>query len=278
MLTVRRPVGVVLAVFAFVVLGGVQACSVSSSDAPGASSSAPRPEPTLNATTSPSQAVHAQSPPPGPVPPGWQTVGTSLQGRPIRALTVGQGPRKVVFIGGIHGDEAEGAIATAELPAAFESAGLGGIVTLTVIEDANPDGRVAGTRGNAHGVDINRNFPASNFDSSDGGKPLSEPETRVITDTVDRVAPNLVVVAHSWSGRQFINFDGPAREIADRFAAASGLPVEESRSFAPTPGSLGSYFGRDRGIPTLTVEVLKGSDPRTVWEQLRPALLQAVRG
>jgi predicted deacylase len=201
-----------------------------------------------------------------------------LQGRPIRALTVGQGPRKVVFIGGIHGDEAEGAIATAELPAAFESAGLGGIVTLTVIEDANPDGRVAGTRGNAHGVDINRNFPASNFDSSDGGKPLSEPETRVITDTVDRVAPNLVVVAHSWSGRQFINFDGPAREIADRFAAASGLPVEESRSFAPTPGSLGSYFGRDRGIPTLTVEVLKGSDPRTVWEQLRPALLQAVRG
>ncbi len=76
------------------------------------------------------------------------------------------------------------------------------------------------------------------------------------------MAPNLVVIAHSGAGRQFINSDGPAREIAHRFAAASGLPVEESRSFAPTPGCLGSYFyfGRDRGIPILTVEVTKGSN------------------
>ncbi len=196
-------------------------------------------------------------------------------------MSVGHGSRKVLFIGGIHGDEPEGAVATAELPAAFEAAGLADAVTLTILEDANPDGRAAGTRGNANGIDVNRNFPASNFDSidpSNGGKPLSEPEARAVVATLDRIAPNLVLVAHSWAGRQFINFDGPSRDIAERFAAASGLPVESSSSFAPTPGSLGSYFGRDRGIPVLTIEVLKGSDKNAVWQQLRPALLQAIAG
>ena len=166
-------------------------------------------------------------------------------------------------------------------PTAFEAAGLADAVTLTILEDANPDGRAAGTRGNANGVDVNRNFPASNFDTTDpsnGGKSLSEPEARAVNDTIERTKPDLVLVAHSWAGRQFVNFDGPAREIAERFGATSGLSVEESSSFAPTPGSLGSYFGRDRGTPILTIEVLNGSSPHDVWDQLREALLQAIGG
>ncbi|MGX9789739.1 M14 family zinc carboxypeptidase [Mycobacterium sp. MMS18-G62] len=222
-----------------------------------------------------------QTPSAVPVIGGWEEVGKSVQGRPIRAMTVGHGPRRVLFIGGIHGDEPEGVVATGELPAAFEAANLDDAATLTIIEDANPDGRAAGTRDNANGVDVNRNFPASNFDTtnqSNGGEPLSQPESRAVKDTIDRIQPDLVLVAHSWAGRHFINFDGPAREIAERFAASSGLPVEESNSFAPTPGSLGSYFGRDRGTPVLTIEVLKGSDPKVVWDQLRAALLQAIAG
>ncbi|RAV06236.1 hypothetical protein DQP55_24025 [Mycolicibacterium sp. GF69] len=220
-------------------------------------------------------------PPAAPSATGWETVGTSVQGRPIRALTVGRGARKVLFIGGIHGDEPEGSVTTTELPAAFEAAGLAESVTLTILEDANPDGRAVGARGNAKGVDVNRNFPAKNFDTADpssGGQPASEPEARAIIQTVDRIGPALILVAHSWAGRQFINFDGPAREIAERFSEASGLLVEESSSFAPTPGSLGSYFGRDRGIAVLTIEVLKGSDPRAVWDRLRPALLRVIGG
>ena len=43
-------------------------------------------------------------------------------------------------------------------------------------------------------------------------------------------------------------------------------------------GVVGSCFGRDRGTPILTIEVLKGSDPKSVWDQLRIALLQAIGG
>lgn len=257
-----------------------QGCGSSSSDTATAS---PSPTDTVETSSWPtlSPVTTVLEPTPPSLTPAAGRVGTSVRGNPIRISTVGHGPRKVLFIGGIHGDEPEGSVATTELPAAFLAAGLADAVTLTILEDANPDGRAAGTRTNANGVDVNRNFPASNFDPSDpsnGGIPLSEPESRAVTDAIELARPNLVLVAHSWVGRQFINFDGPAREIAHRFSASSGLPVEESTSFAPTPGSLGSYFGRDRGIPVLTIEVLRGTDPAVVWDQLRGALLEAIRG
>lgn len=211
----------------------------------------------------------------------WMVLGTSVEGRPIRALTLGNGPRTVLFVGGIHGDEAEGAHTTAELPRAFFERGLASAVTLTIIEDINPDGRAANTRSNANGVDINRNFPASNFDggnSENGGEALSQPESRVLHDTITRADPALVLVTHSWNGREFVNFDGPARPIAERFGQSSGMAIEDSSSFAPTPGSLGSFVGRDLNKPILTIEVLRGSDPIQVWDRLRAALLDAIAG
>jgi murein peptide amidase A len=275
----QRHVASVLLLVLVVTLAG-QGCSLSTSNRATASPSASAtPQKSTEAAPSPAPAATQPTSPSGA--DGWQVVGTSVQGRPIRVLTVGRGPRKVLFVGGIHGDEPEGAVATAELPAAFTDAGLADAVTLTILEDANPDGRAAGTRDNANGVDVNRNFPSSNFDKtdpSDGGEPLSQPESRALNATFERTAPNVVLIAHSWAGRQFVNFDGPARDIAERFSASSGLPVEASSEFAPTPGSLGSYVGRDRGVPILTIEVLKGSNSQDVWERLRPALLQASAG
>jgi len=211
----------------------------------------------------------------------WQVLGFSVQGRPIRSLTLGSGLRKVLLIGGIHGDESEGVYATAEMPAAFAAANLAAAVTLTIVEDANPDGRAAALRGNANGVDINRNFPASNFDTDEpsfGGAPLSQPESRLLFELIDRIDPELVLVFHSWVGKQFVNFDGPARAIAERFSNESGMPLTSSSEFAPTPGSLGSYVGRDLRTPVLTIEFLKGSDPKAVWERVRSAVLNAIAG
>lgn len=223
----------------------------------------------------------ASAAPPAATPGPWREVGKSVQGRPVRARTIGTGPRRVLFIGGIHGDEPEGAYTTAQLPTAFIDAGLAATVTLNILEDANPDGTAIRTRGNANGVDVNRNFPASNFDRTNptnGGSPLSQPESLAVHRTIQRIRPDLVLVLHSWNGDQFVNFDGPARSVAERFSATSGLPVQESTGFAPTPGSLGSFVGRDGGIPILTIEVLRGTDAEQVWAKIRTALLEAVAG
>jgi len=252
-------------------------CLATGCGSPTASVAAPAPVPTAAAGTPAPIAAPAAT----ADDDQWHDAGTTVQGRPIRVRTIGHGPRKVLFIGGIHGDEAEGAYTTEQLPRAFLAAGLADAVSLTIMEDANPDGRAAGTRGNANGVDINRNFPAKNFDTGNsvfGSEPLSQPESRAVYQTIEKLSPALVLVSHAWSGKRFINFDGPAREIAEQFSADSGLPVEASNQFAPTPGSLGSYVGRDRGIPILTIEVLKGTDPITVWDQLHTALLTAIGG
>jgi len=219
----------------------------------------------------------------GPVvaaePTPWREIGRSVEGRPLRVRTIGSGHRRVLWIGGIHGNEPEGVVATESLPAAFAAAGLAGSHTLMILEDINPDGRAANERWNSNGVDLNRNFPARNFDMDNprfGGRPLTQPESRALHELILDWQPNLVIVSHAWSGRYFINYDGPAREIAARFAKTSGYPLVPSSSFNATPGSLGSWVGNTLGWPILTLEYLKGKDPDVAWDETREAILQAI--
>jgi hypothetical protein len=215
-------------------------------------------------------------------PSVWVEIGRSLRGLPIRKRVVGVGPRKVIWVGGIHGNEREGAVATESLAAAFLAADdLEFSVTLTIVEDINPDGSDANTRGNANGVDLNRNFPASN--ARPGSEPLSEPESRVLHDLIEEVRPDTVLVAHSWGikprgPKEFINFDGPAERLARIFSGISGYVVQPSPKLGPTPGSLGSWVGIDRQIPILTIEYMRGKDPREAWLETREAILAVIRG
>lgn len=210
----------------------------------------------------------------------WETLAMSREGRPIRQATFGSGPRRVLWVGGIHGDEAEGAHATNALPAAFlAAADAAERVTLVVIEDLNPDGRARHRRGNARGVDLNRNFPAASFHAgrTGGPEPLSEPESLALFELVVGWRPDLVLVSHSWRAARFINFDGPARAEAERFAERSGFELRESTALAPTPGSFGSW-AEERGLPVLTLEYRRGTEPEEAWNETREAVLGAVLG
>lgn len=211
--------------------------------------------------------------------PEWQTIGASHQGRPLRLARLGRGPRRVLWIGGIHGNEREGRVATAELPRALMAV-PGGLesVTLTILEDCNPDGTAQNTRGNARGVDLNRNYPAPNFQPSRlfGVRPLDQPEARALHDLILEERPHLVIVAHSWHDDHFINFDGPAAELAERFSRRSGYRVQPSNDIAPTPGSLGSWVGGTLRIPILTLEYHRGREPWAAWRETKSAILDVV--
>lgn len=214
-------------------------------------------------------------------PTPWQSIGESVQGRPLRIRRIGEGPRRVIWVGGIHGNEQEGRIATELLPAAFaEEPGAFSQVTLTILEDVNPDGTALNTRHNQNGVDLNRNYPANNFlpGRNFGQRPLDQPEAKALHDLVLAERPHLVIVAHSWRNDHFINFDGPAVELAELFSERSGYRVQPSDRISPTPGSLGSWIGRTLGTPILTLEYQRGSDPRTCWYETREAILAVILG
>src|SRR5829696_10405946 len=118
-----------------------------------------------------------------PAVAGAETYGTSAAGRPLELERVGDpaAPARVLVVGSIHGNESAGHAVVRRLRALAPPAG----VQLWLVERANPDGVVAGTRQNARGIDLNRNFPyrwaggGRPFDTYfPGRRPGSEPETR----------------------------------------------------------------------------------------------------
>ncbi len=195
-------------------------------------------------------------------------IGRSVEGRPLLAEQHGRGHHRVYIIGLIHGNEPEGFEA---LDGVRHAVGRHPGVRVRLIPTMNPDGQAARSRGNARGVDLNRNWPASNFTPAPdrGPSALSEPESAAVFADLVRFDPDLLIVLHSIGrGGPFVNFDGPdpVGRLAAAFveAAAQGDPswrVVPSMGY-PTPGSLGTFAGVDRRIPTLTIEFERGHDPR----------------
>ncbi len=125
----------------------------------------------------------------------------------------------------------------------------------------NPDGFERETRRNAHGIDINRNFPTKTFEVGNpadryygGTEAFSEPETRALAALVEKEKPVAVVAIHS--ALKFVNYDGPAEEIAKAIAGPLSYRVDGEIGY-PTPGSFGTWAGRERGIPVVTLELPK---------------------
>jgi protein MpaA len=54
-----------------------------------------------------------------------------------------------------------------------------------------------------------------------------------------------------------INFNGPSREWAQRYGELTGYVVSDDIGY-PTPGSLGTWAGWERKIPTITLEIERG--------------------
>ncbi|MBI5472904.1 MAG: murein peptide amidase A [Ignavibacteriae bacterium] len=206
----------------------------------------------------------------------WKVLGSSAEGQPIYYNECGTGDSVVLVFGCFHGDEQEGGqlvIRLAELVNLQRADSLKNRIVFVPI--VNPDGVAQRTRTNANGVDINRNFPTKNWSAeatekryTPGPSPASEPETRLVMDLLERYKPALIITVHT--ALHVINYDGPAKEIAERMAKHNGYRVSASIGY-PTPGSFGTYAGVERNIPTITLELPPVAIDES-WEQNREAM------
>jgi protein MpaA len=133
----------------------------------------------------------------GPVP---ALIGFSMGSRPIEAYRFGVGENEYLIVAGIHGGYEGNTIALANELIAHINENPGAIptdATLYIIRDMNPDAEARDNgpdgRVNNNGVDLNRNFPSSNWTAdwdrdgcwstrptTAGAYGGSEPETRTV--------------------------------------------------------------------------------------------------
>jgi protein MpaA len=135
-----------------------------------------------------------------------------------------------------------------------------------VVLAANPDGLIRGTRANARGVDLNRNFPSRDWqpnavthrstleDPSDillspGESAGSEPETQALMGLIRDLAPKAVIALHA--PLACID-DANASPLGQRLAQRTRMPLVRDVGY-PTPGSFGSW-GADQSLPVVTYE------------------------
>jgi protein MpaA len=135
----------------------------------------------------------------------------------------------VLVVGCIHGNEPAG-IAVAKRLERLSPTGI----DLWIVPDLNPDGRAADTRGNAHGVDLNRNFPfrwrrlGGVYES--GPRPLSEPESRIAYRLIRRIRPSVSIWFHQHL--DLVWASGGKASVERRFARISGLPYHRLPALA----------------------------------------------
>jgi len=159
-------------------------------------------------------------------------IGHSVRGRPIVAFERGDpsAPATIV-VGVIHGTEPAGLRVISQL----RHVALPAHVHLWLVPTINPDGLAAGTRQNAHGVDLNRNWPAGWRHNGrpwdgyySGRRPLSEPEDRAMRAFILRVRPALTIWYHQPLDEVYGS--DPHVAVLKRYARLSGLPYRRQQA------------------------------------------------
>ncbi len=189
--------------------------------------------------------------------------------------------RWFLLLSGVHGDEVEGIWAVEHLMEGLLEEHPFKHLGVVVWQEANPDGITAQARLNANGVDLNRNLPTKDWSPEaknprypPGAHAGSEPESQALVSLIEKIKPMAILSAHSFSKPQ-VNANGPALEWAKGLAALTDTPVTTDIGY-PTPGSLGTYAGAERSIPTITLEILRGAPRESVAALYTMAIATAI--
>ncbi|MDO9380621.1 MAG: DUF2817 domain-containing protein [Nocardioidaceae bacterium] len=210
-----------------------------------------------------------------PQGPRKVTIGTSVKDRPIKAWRLGDpaAETKVLVFSVMHGDETASRTILRTLR---DGADIGG-VDLWVVPVLNPDGVARGTRYNARGVDINRNFPVDwRRVKHAGSRPASQPETRALMRLTDRIDPDYVINFHQpLYGIDTTGSRSPA--FADALRRHLRLPAKAFRCGSGCHGTFTQWFNQNHDGTTITVE-LGRSPQRSYLTSIAPRGVLAALG
>lgn len=211
--------------------------------------------------------------------------GESELGVPLEFFGPDSGPVDLLVMASMHGDESDSTIALSEALRRVTADALVNPVILAV----NPDGVLRGTRCNANGVDLNRNWPAANWSPEpvrykDHGQTVqdielgtgrsagSEAETRHLLALVERLQPRAIVTLHTPLGC----IDDPDDSPLGRWIAAeTKLPLVPDVGYA-TPGSFGSWCAENH-LPVITWELPTEPLPDVIDSHV-PVLMRLITG
>ncbi len=198
-------------------------------------------------------------------------LGKSVKGVDIKGYAFGEQNsfNKTLIIGAIHGVEPQSKDVCEFYIEEIKDKPFPDDCYLLIIPCINPDGIALKTRGNANGVDLNRNFPSSTWKNvpvsgnaayHPGLEPASEPETKIIVNLLKNQNFKKIIAIHTNHYIQFpnspmINYDGEqSRELAEKLSNATGLLATSDVGY-PTPGAMGFWVGKDLKKISITVEL-----------------------
>ena len=184
-----------------------------------------------------------------------RVIGHSVRGRAIVAYRVGD-PRssnKAVAMSTMHGNEPY----TRRILASIRDGRPVTGVDLWLVPVVNPDGLARHTRKNAHGVDLNRNYPHHwrDLDGSyeSGPRPGSEPETQALMAFFDEVRPRRVVSFHQPLHGVDVS-TARSRPFASRLARYLDLPRKRLTCGGVCYGTFTGWYMARHGGRAVTVE------------------------
>jgi protein MpaA len=206
-----------------------------------------------------------------------RTIGHTVQGRNLVAWRLGQptARTKVVVLAAMHGDETGPSRILLNLRDGRAIRGA----DIWVVPQYNRDGIDRHTRKNAHGVDLNRNYPyhwvhlTGTYDS--GPTAASEPETRAVMAFLRLVRPRYVVSFHQ-------PLDGVGRAgpkgatFVQRLHRGLGLPVKSFNCTGVCHGTMTEWFNHSFPGVAVTVEYGRGVSVRQATRSGPAGLLRAV--
>ena len=207
--------------------------------------------------------------------------GTSVEGDEIHAFKSDFKSDKYNYLmAGVHGDEVEGVYLLKNIFDWLKERNEIEI-PLIVIPILNVDGYRTGTRVNAHGVDLNRNLPSSNWESGaraakyfPGNEALSEPENQFLVKLFNKFPPKFILTLHSW--KPMLNYNGDdCLKYAQLMEKFNNYPTVADIEGHPTPGSLGEYAPEFFNSQVLTFEAPLLSEQVTlehIWKENELAL------